>query len=45
MELRVALEALLTRFPDHALQRARWERQASDTNRGFVRLPVRLAGD
>jgi cytochrome P450 len=42
MELRVALEELLTRFPDHALVPERWERQASDTNRGFVRLPTRL---
>jgi cytochrome P450 len=42
MELRVALEELLTRFPDHALDPERWERQASDTNRGFVRLPARL---
>ena len=42
MELRVALEELLTRFPDHALLPDRWERQASDTNRGFVKLPVRL---
>jgi cytochrome P450 len=44
MELRVALEELLTRFPDHALQPERWQRQASDTNRGFVRLPVLLSG-
>jgi cytochrome P450 len=42
MELRVALEELLTRFPDHSLVPERWERQASDTNRGFVRLPARL---
>ena len=40
MELRVALEELLTRFPKHALQPGRWQRQASDTNRGFVKLPV-----
>jgi cytochrome P450 len=41
-ELRVALEELLTRFPDHSLVPERWKRQASDTNRGFVRLPVML---
>ena len=44
MELRVALEALLTRYPEHALEPERWERQPSDTNRGFVKLPVRLDG-
>lgn len=44
MELRVALEALLTRFPEHELQPERWKRQASDTNRGFVRLPVLMNG-
>jgi len=43
-ELRVALEELLTRHPDYALDLDRSQRQASDTNRGFTQLTGRLAG-
>lgn len=44
-ELQVALEELLSRHPDYALDLDRSHRQASDTNRGFTQLRARLAGD
>jgi hypothetical protein len=39
-ELRIGLEELLKRYPDHELDPGRWRRQVSDTNRGFVYLPA-----
>ncbi len=43
-ELRIGLEALLTRAPDYQLDTKGLARLPSDTNRGFGRLPIRLGG-
>jgi cytochrome P450 len=43
LELRVGLEELLARAPDHALAGGPLERVASDTNRIWARIPVALA--
>jgi cytochrome P450 len=42
-EVRIGLERWLARWPDYQLDLERVERLPSDTNRGFARLPVRLA--
>jgi cytochrome P450 len=41
-ELRIGLEELLRRAPEHRLDTAGLRRLPSDTNRGFGRLPLRL---
>ncbi|MBW2268724.1 MAG: cytochrome P450 [Deltaproteobacteria bacterium] len=41
LELRIALQELLARFPNYDLVRERWERLESDAARGFARLPIR----
>jgi cytochrome P450 len=41
-EIRVGLDELLSRFPDYRVDYDRSLRMASDTNRGFSRLPVTL---
>ncbi len=43
-EVRIGLGELLDRYPDYAVQRDGVVRLHSDTNRGFARLPVELAG-
>ena len=42
LELRVALQELLARAPNYAVDHDRTRRVRSDTNRGFDRLPVSL---
>lgn len=41
-ELRIGLEALLSRAPDYRLDTTGLARLPSDTNRGFGRLPIRF---